>query len=691
MAGTRAFIVRPFATQEVIDFDRVERELISPALDRLNVGGRTTGEITEQGNIREDMFRLLVISDLVIADVSIHNANVFYELGIRHALQERHTLLIRAKGTKAKYPFDLQTDRYLEYDPSAPAASLDVLLGALKASLASNNKDSPVFKLLPRLRPHDRSVLVVVPVDFQEDVVLAESKGARGDLRLLADEVLGFEWCLGGLRFVGEAQYRIRAFAGAKDTFEAVREIYPSSFLSNRLLSTIYRKLAEVAVTTEDRHANMALSEQAIARVLASTLPPADGNETAAEAAERRSYRAEALALRGSNAKARWLADWVGLETAERQAKALRSPHLEDSIKNYLDGYAESLDNFYPGINAVALLRARIELAKANPDIWEESADDADDAAWKLEVLETRYAQIVAALGLALGTDPAVVRAGATRDIWQAITIADLLFLTAAKPAKLASEYRKALAGATPAHMESARRNVELFRDLGLLTASVDAALAELRIDAHAATEPLARVILFTGHMIDTPKRTAQGKHRFPATPEAEAAARALIENALREEMKLDGGVSLGIAGGACGGDILFHEVCRDLGIPTQLFLALPRPDFQAASVDHGGPQWVERYNDLCDRVPPRVLASSAALPRWLSGKKNYDIWQRNNFWMLFNALALEPRRQTLMALFNPDLDPDGVGGTGHLVTEAAKRGFKPLALDARALLQRSA
>ena len=102
----------------------VEEKLIAPALEPAGIEGRTTGEITRQGNIREDMFRLLVLSDIVIADVSIYNANVFYELGIRHGLRDRHTLLIRAKGSKDKYPFDLQTDRYFQYDPAEPAEKL---------------------------------------------------------------------------------------------------------------------------------------------------------------------------------------------------------------------------------------------------------------------------------------------------------------------------------------------------------------------------------------------------------------------------------------------------------------------------------------------------------------------------------------------------------------------------------------
>src|SRR5271154_1262715 len=120
----QAFVVRPFGFKEGIDFDRVERLLIQPSLEQAGVAGRSTGAITEAGNIREDMFQLLLVADLVIADISIHNANVFYELGIRHAVRARQTYMIRAKGLKPReqrgpedeVPFDLKTDRYLEYD-----------------------------------------------------------------------------------------------------------------------------------------------------------------------------------------------------------------------------------------------------------------------------------------------------------------------------------------------------------------------------------------------------------------------------------------------------------------------------------------------------------------------------------------------------------------------------------------------
>src|SRR5262245_61131386 len=117
----RAFIVRPFGIKDGVDFDRVERELLQPALKRLaefgiEVTGGTTVDINRAGNIREAMFRLLVVACPVIADVTIHNANVFYELGIRHALRPCHTFMLRSNVEGHKYPFDLQTDRYLLYD-----------------------------------------------------------------------------------------------------------------------------------------------------------------------------------------------------------------------------------------------------------------------------------------------------------------------------------------------------------------------------------------------------------------------------------------------------------------------------------------------------------------------------------------------------------------------------------------------
>src|SRR4051812_22272269 len=192
----RVFIVRPFGTRDGVDFDAIERDLIQEALRGVKVvavAGSTTMPFIEQGNIREDMFRELVTADLVIADLSIHNANVFYELGIRHAVRPNSTVLIRGAKLSA-YPFDLQTDRYFSYDATQPAQSIPALIEALEATLTSSRTDSPVYQLLPSLQPPNPAVLRVVPRDFGEAVNRAQDGKLPGDLRLLSHEVRTCSW-----------------------------------------------------------------------------------------------------------------------------------------------------------------------------------------------------------------------------------------------------------------------------------------------------------------------------------------------------------------------------------------------------------------------------------------------------------------------------------------------------------------
>ena len=140
-----------------------------------------------------------------------------------------------------------------------------------------------------------------------------------------------------------------------------------------------------------------------------------------------------------------------------------------------------------------------------------------------------------------------------------------------------------------------------------------------------------------------------------------------------REKQRAANG-AVGIAGGACGGDILFHEVCAELEIKTQLYLALPPDKFRAASVAQGGPAWIERFNRLCARIEPRILSECEELPNWLHGKPDYGIWQRNNLWMLFNALATNSEDLTLIALWDKG-KADGPGGTEDLVKQVESRG----------------
>jgi hypothetical protein len=134
------------------------------------------------------------------------------------------------------------------------------------------------------------------------------------------------------------------------------------------------------------------------------------------------------------------------------------------------------------------------------------------------------------------------------------------------------------------------------------------------------------------------------------------------------------GAHAIAIAGGACGGDILFHELCLERGIESRLYLALPPDQFVEASVRHGGDHWVARFHALLERLAVRVLGDIADLPPWVPAA-NYSIWQRNNLWTLFEALSLDAASLTLIALW--DQGPsDGPGGTSDLVRQVQERGF---------------
>ncbi|MCK7508711.1 MAG: hypothetical protein MZV70_34880 [Desulfobacterales bacterium] len=120
----------------------------------------------------------------MVCDITILNANVFYELGIRHALRKKSTVMIKGVPTKDNTPFDLLTDRYMPYDIGNPAAKKDRLIEAITASLKSEREtDSPIFQMLPALPEPDPSKVQVVPVDFREEVNRARAASSKGWLR----------------------------------------------------------------------------------------------------------------------------------------------------------------------------------------------------------------------------------------------------------------------------------------------------------------------------------------------------------------------------------------------------------------------------------------------------------------------------------------------------------------------------
>ena len=666
---TRAFIIRPFGTKKDIDFDRIERELIGPALLQAGVDGRTTLDILGSGNIRVDMFQRLLTADLVVADLSIHNANVFYELGLRHALRDKRTLLVRCQADD--FPFDLQTDRYVVYEKENPAHSLELLVEALRQTLSSDTLDSPVFHLLPGLAVQDPGRFLPVPLGFQEAVEAAVANKQLGDLELLTEEIENLEWAIQGLRMVGQAQMNVKAFESARTTWEAVVKANPQDVEANTWLGTIYQRLGDLSQ-----------SDQALARVLT-------------HEAISVSQQAEVHALLGRNAKAQWLAEWQEEPEKNRKPLALRSPYLENSTAAYFEAFQSDLNHFYSGLNALAMLTVLVELGEKCPDVWEERFEEVEEAEKALSQKKKERDQLSAGVELSMNAALARLKQQKTMDIWANISQADYLCLTSKRPTRVADAYRRVLTDVPDFAVDSAKQQLALYRDLGVLSDNVEAALATPILQGTDQKQVVPkihqRVILFTGHMIDKSDRPDA---RFP--PNKEDVARQSIHKALLSEREMAGGIAFGLAGGASGGDLLFHEVCQELEIATRLYLALPSDQFIQASVAPAGPEWVERFRRLYQekldqqsgKVSPsstdlRILAESKDLPAWLREKADYSIWQRNNLWMLHNALIEGGAKVTVIALWNGEKG-DGVGGTADLVDKAQQRGAKTVILNTK-------
>src|ERR671923_588102 len=659
------FIVRPFGTKSGVDFDRVEKELIRSAMGKAGLTGGTTGEFIQQGNIRTDMFEQLLIADLVIADISVHNANVFYELGIRHAFRDKRTFLIKAKGDKIdgkenEVPFDLRTDRYLAYDGNDPESCVEALADALNATLDSLKADSPVYQLLPELEPADPNKLLVLPLDFREAVERAEADKNCADLQLLAAELDGFVWRVAGLRLVGHAQFRLKDWPGAKVTWQAVRDYDEMDVEANTLLATIFQRLGDLVS-----------SDQGVERAL-------QHKEISAR------DRAEVRALMARNAKTQWHQSWaVAADVEAAQKSALASPYLEKSFELYREGFIEDRNHFYSGLNALAMVTMQTELAQVQPTIWQDNFDSKEEAAQRLQKLKELRSDLGAGVRLAIESKQVALQRANRSDVWVEISTADLICLTSSRPSRVGQAYRKALADASEQARDAVRRQMTLYQRLGILKENIQAALENITPVAQPTRiqqEP-THVLLFTGHRIDTPDRKTP---RFPAAKEKHA--RAMIFEAVRSARAKVKGPLFGIAGGASGGDILFHEICEALEIQSEMYLVLPKNDYIKASVADGGPDWVERFNRLYDKAKAKILSDSDRLPRWLRAKKGYDIWQRSNLWMLHSALAISQDHLTLIALWD-GARGDGPGGTEDMVERAKDRGATFIHLDAKKLL----
>ena len=139
-----------------VNFDRLWDAALRPAIDKAGYDPVRANEDVGALIITE-MIERLAISDLVLADVSIPNGNVYYEVGIRHAAQKQGCILTSATWTKTL--FDIDQMRQIRYplptesiSDAVAAAIIEIVSTAIPIMSVGA---SPFYQVFPKYPEYD--------------------------------------------------------------------------------------------------------------------------------------------------------------------------------------------------------------------------------------------------------------------------------------------------------------------------------------------------------------------------------------------------------------------------------------------------------------------------------------------------------------------------------------------------------
>src|SRR5262249_26094774 len=256
-----AFVAMPYGVKEKIDFNKVYSDLIKPALEGARFEVFRSDEEMRAGDIRTDMFQELLMADLVVADLSIDNPNVWYELGVRHALRARGGIGIMWR--RGYMPLDVfpdpgLRDSFKKVPRRAPVPDPQRLEDDKKkiAQFATETMDSwyerkisPVYHLLPALRePYFKSLQVEGAKEFWSWAMRIEvaRKGNRpGDILVFAEEAPNIGLRAEAYQSAGNGLRSLGQFALALDQHEKVLELTPDDIESRRQKGLLLGRLKQ--------------------------------------------------------------------------------------------------------------------------------------------------------------------------------------------------------------------------------------------------------------------------------------------------------------------------------------------------------------------------------------------------------------------------------------------------------------
>jgi len=335
------FVLMPFgkktdAAGVVIDFDAVYQDLITPAIVGAGLQPIRADEEITGGIIHKPMFERLMLCEYAVADLTTANANVFYELGVRHAVRPWSTVLLFAEGSRL--PFDIAYLRALPYRLSSDGKPMDIeaAKAALTQRLVEAKKaatDSPLYtfdliKNVPTIDHAKTDVFreqVRYSMDMKQRLAEARKKGLL-ELKNIQQELGDIKNVEGGV--VIDLFLSYRAVKAWEDMIDLVKVMSPPLAASPMVQEQLALALNRAGKGEE--------AEKVLLDLISNRGPSS-----------------ETYGILGRVYKDRW-------EKAVKSGeKALARGLLDNAINAYLKGFEADWRDAYPGVNVVTLMEVK--------------------------------------------------------------------------------------------------------------------------------------------------------------------------------------------------------------------------------------------------------------------------------------------------------------------------------------------
>jgi tetratricopeptide (TPR) repeat protein len=326
----------------VVDFDQIYNEAIKPAIEQCGLEALRGDEERTGGIIHGAMFARLLLAEFVVADLTLANANVFYELGIRHAAKPFTTVPIFANVSAL--PFDVALVRAVGYQlkkgklTKAAAQKLKSQLAKRLCDAMSGapTHDSPLFQLIPKFPGID--LPDEVTETFKDRIRQAEEfreilSAARAQpLRERREALLKIRRDLGDLKAV-QRSVLVELMSSFRDAeaFEELVELY-NSFPAPLREYVIVQQQFALALNRR----NQSDDREKALKILDELL-------------KNRGHDSETLGIKGRIHKDIY-------KEAAQTGRITAAAALDDAIDAYTKGFEADPRDYYPGVNAINLL-----------------------------------------------------------------------------------------------------------------------------------------------------------------------------------------------------------------------------------------------------------------------------------------------------------------------------------------------